>query len=230
MKDSFVFYKSFRDALKELDPEDQVIMFNALCDYALDGTEPKLQGMHAAMFALMRPQIDANNKRYENGKKGGRPRTEPEEAEPEETEQKPNHNQKKPNNNQEKPNNNLTITKPEPNVNVNVNVNDNAEEKDTLTGIQKEMRPHFKPPDIEEVRAYAAEYARKAGKEPINAERFCDFYASKSWMIGKNKMKDWKAAVRNWTNDDSRRSRAAPAANFKQRDDSYAKMMEDGNW
>ena len=32
----------------------------------------------------------------------------------------------------------------------------------------------------------------------MDAEAFCDFYASKNWMVGKNKMKDWNAACRNW--------------------------------
>ena len=32
----------------------------------------------------------------------------------------------------------------------------------------------------------------------VDPEKFVDFYAAKGWMIGKNKMKDWKAAVRTW--------------------------------
>ena len=32
----------------------------------------------------------------------------------------------------------------------------------------------------------------------VDAERFVDFYRSKGWLVGKNKMKDWKAAVRSW--------------------------------
>jgi len=32
----------------------------------------------------------------------------------------------------------------------------------------------------------------------IDPQRFIDFYSAKGWMIGKNKMKDWKAAVRTW--------------------------------
>lgn len=36
----------------------------------------------------------------------------------------------------------------------------------------------------------------------MDAERFVDFYSSKGWMVGKNKMKDWKAAVRNWARQD----------------------------
>lgn len=51
----------------------------------------------------------------------------------------------------------------------------------------------FVPPLVEEVREYCNE--RKNG---IDAQEFVDFYTSKGWMIGKNKMKDWKAAVRTW--------------------------------
>ena len=43
-----------------------------------------------------------------------------------------------------------------------------------------------------------AEYAASLGRR-IDAERFIDFYESKGWMVGKNHMKGWKAAVRNWT-------------------------------
>ena len=51
----------------------------------------------------------------------------------------------------------------------------------------------FVPPKVEEVKAYCEE--RKNGIDP---EMFISFYESKGWMIGKNKMKDWKAAVRTW--------------------------------
>ena len=51
----------------------------------------------------------------------------------------------------------------------------------------------FYPPTADEVQAYCDE--RSNG---IDAQHFIDFYASKGWMIGKNKMKDWKAAVRTW--------------------------------
>ena len=51
----------------------------------------------------------------------------------------------------------------------------------------------FTPPTVDEVSEYCQER-----KNSINPESFVDYYASKGWMIGKNKMKDWKAAVRNW--------------------------------
>lgn len=55
------------------------------------------------------------------------------------------------------------------------------------------QRKSFVPPDIEEVKSYCAE--RAAG---VDAQKFIDFYSAKGWMIGKNKMKDWRAAVRTW--------------------------------
>ena len=51
----------------------------------------------------------------------------------------------------------------------------------------------FSPPSVEEVRAYCEER-----KNNVDPESFVNFYESKGWMVGKNKMKDWKAAVRTW--------------------------------
>jgi hypothetical protein len=51
----------------------------------------------------------------------------------------------------------------------------------------------FKPPTIDEVSAYCKERGNS-----VAPQRFVDFYAAKGWMVGKNGMKDWKAAVRNW--------------------------------
>lgn len=51
----------------------------------------------------------------------------------------------------------------------------------------------FTPPTLEEVKKYCQERSNN-----IDAETFIDFYKSKGWMIGKNKMKDWKASIRTW--------------------------------
>jgi hypothetical protein len=56
-----------------------------------------------------------------------------------------------------------------------------------------EKRSVFQPPKIEDVEAYCKE--RNNG---INAQSFIDFYTAKGWMIGSTKMKDWRAAIRNW--------------------------------
>lgn len=63
-------------------------------------------------------------------------------------------------------------------------------EKDINKLISKK---NFIPPDVAEVEAYCRERNNN-----IDAQSFVDFYTSKNWMIGKNKMKDWRAAVRTW--------------------------------
>ena len=114
-RDSFIFYRSFANALSGLTDKQISSCMRALMAYALDGEEVKCDGVVKMFMELVRPQIDANNRRYENGSKGGR---------------KPNQNQ---NETKTKPNNNQTVTKPKPKRNQkqtkskpNVNVNDNV--------------------------------------------------------------------------------------------------------
>lgn len=59
--------------------------------------------------------------------------------------------------------------------------------------IEAEKRKSFIPPTVGEIIDYCNERKNK-----VDAQRFLDFYESKGWMIGKNKMKDWKAAIRTW--------------------------------
>lgn len=59
--------------------------------------------------------------------------------------------------------------------------------------LASKKRTSFKPPTPQEVRQYSLERGC-----PIDGEAFCDFYESKGWVVGKAKMKSWKAAVRNW--------------------------------
>lgn len=55
------------------------------------------------------------------------------------------------------------------------------------------MSNRFKKPTPKEVEDYALSRGF-----PLDGEEFCDFYASKGWVVGKSPMKDWRAAVRTW--------------------------------
>ena len=70
---------------------------------------------------------------------------------------------------------------------------DNTNINITNTNITYSNRERFKKPTLVEVKDYCLERDNN-----IDAEAFIDFYESKNFMIGKNKMKDWKAAVRTW--------------------------------
>ena len=70
---------------------------------------------------------------------------------------------------------------------------------------EEEKKPRagkFTPPTVTEVSSYC-----KERNNDVDAERFCDFYQSKNWMVGKNKMRDWRAAVRTWEKKDGVKSR-----------------------
>lgn len=69
----------------------------------------------------------------------------------------------------------------------------------------------FTPPTPTEVQQYCSESGHY-----IDADAFVDFYNSKNWMVGKNKMKDWKSAVRNWERRDKHTERTNRFNNFEQ--------------
>ena len=79
------------------------------------------------------------------------------------------------------------------------------EEEEVGRGIKEEERgskARFRAPSPEEVDEYARSYAEGKSLDlsstDFDPERFVDFYAQKGWMVGKAKMKDWKASVRIW--------------------------------
>lgn len=129
-QDSFVFYRSFYEAIREIDDEaTRLAILEALCDYAIFGGEPELKGTASALFKLMRPQIDANRRRRENGKKGGAfGREEAQKgADKGQTQTKAKAKQSQEQSKSE-PKQNQSETKDEPNANANGNANANENE------------------------------------------------------------------------------------------------------
>lgn len=185
--DSFVFYKSFYEAAAELDDADRLAFYDALATYALADEEPEIESaVVRALFKMARPQIDANEKRREAGKKGaefgklgGRPKKD------------------------ENPigvieENPIGVIAETPNVNVNVNANANVNE-------DKKRGTRMARPTLEEVR----EYCKQRGNS-IDAEQFIAFYDSKGWKVGGSPMKSWKAAVITWEKREKEREKERP--------------------
>lgn len=197
MRDSVVFYRSFYEAIKNLGPDDFKRSVEAIMEYGLNEIEPDTDGIEKTIFLLTKPQIDANNKRYQNGTKGGRSKTKSE----------PNHNQ--------------TITKIEPKEKEKVKEKDKEKENNRVV--------RFTPPTLENVIGYCQENGYV-----VDAERFIDFYESKGWMVGKNRMKDWRAAVRNWARQDKTNGQASIQSkakgtgfsNFDQRDYDFSELED----
>lgn len=109
-RETFIFYRSFRDAFNALDKDVRLRMYEAVINYGLDLIEPHFEGIEKVLWTLIRPQLEANNKRFENGCKGGAPmgnqnaRKQPKDNR-ETTKKQPRNNQKQPNNNNNNNNN-----------------------------------------------------------------------------------------------------------------------------
>ncbi|WP_407533767.1 DUF6291 domain-containing protein [Elizabethkingia miricola] len=89
-RDSFIFYRSFYEAIKELPRDIQGEVLTTIMEYGLEGvTTDNLKPVARAIFTLIKPILDANNQRFVNGSKGGRKPSNTQE----ETENKPKGNQ-----------------------------------------------------------------------------------------------------------------------------------------
>lgn len=198
MKDSFVLYTKYLDNIQALSMEQRGILFTSLMLYA-SGQEPEeMDPVTAMAFSFIKSQMDKDIEKYnetcakrsEAGKLGGRPKKQ-EEA------KKANgfsENQKKQG---------------------KAKKADNEYEYEYDNDLLKEntKRKVFSTPTVDDVRAYCLERNNK-----VDPQQFVDFYESKGWMIGKNKMKDWKAAVRTWERSET-----------KTRQGETAKLTKDNN-
>ena len=205
-ENSFVFYHSFYDVVNLIpDAAMRCRAYTAICEYGFHGVEPAEdeEVLVKMVFTQAKPQIDANNKRRESASAGGIAKKKAMEAKKKANEMPvvcSNSADGMPSLCQESANG-------VPNVNVNVNANENANanvngnENENGNGSKKKAQTAvpFTPPTLDEVQAYIDERSLVA-----DAERFVDYYTSNGWMVGRNKMKDWKAALRHWSRGDDR--------------------------
>ena len=176
MIDGFVFYSSFYDAIQELSDADRLAVYDAICKYALTGETDDLDGIPSLVFKLVKPQLDANNKRRENAQKGGRP------------------SNKKPTDSKEK---NQRIPKEKTNgfENKKPKEKEKEKEKEKVKVKEKSVKEkNFTPPTKEEVRAYCAERGNK-----VDPDRFYEYYTAGNWVDQRGQpVKNWKQKLITW--------------------------------
>ena len=179
MQESMVFYKSFFDAINNIeDAKIREQVYSAIFQYSLLEKEPELEGLALTLFILIKPQLAANLKRREDGKHGGRPKK---------TIGFENKNHRLSKSGAEK----------KPNVNVNVNVNENVNVNDdyyieSVREIFNSSCIFMKPCQAitkkraeaikELLEAYSIEEVKKTFEKANKTD----------WLIGKND-KGWKA-------------------------------------
>lgn len=195
MSKSMVFYTDWFDAAEQLEsPQEQLDFIKGILNYGLreivadsDCTLPARLG-----YNICKGSVDTNQKKRDGGALGGAP--------------KGNANAKKVESNQpmvetKQP----MVESKQPTINVNDNVNDNVKVNDNVRVVANApTRTRFVKPSIDEIKAYA----KDMGYYGFNADRFQAYYESNGWKVGRNPMKDWRAAVRNWHAKD--KAEAAP--------------------
>lgn len=166
-------YYDQEEAWTQLGDGEAGRLLKALIAYAKRGEEPALTGAERSAWAFLKVQVDANNDSYDAKISKCREAGKASAAKRQQTSTYVNERQR-------------TSTNKNNNKNKNKNNND------------IESKERFAPPTLEEVRAYCQERMNT-----VDPERFVDYYTSNGWKVGKNPMKDWKAAVRTWERSDS---------------------------
>lgn len=194
---SVLIFSEWQTLIQNLTDEQAGQLVKAMCYYnkGEDYTAP--DPVVTAMFAMIREGMDSNNSRYEEvcrkraeaGKKGAEARWENDSNSHSENGKCHSEDGKRCKTQTQTQTINQTKTQ---------SVTPNGDKREKVTSSPKrETASRFRPPTVEEVEAYCFERNNK-----VDPERFVDFYSSNGWKVGKNPMKDWKAAVRTWEKRD----------------------------
>lgn len=187
--EKFMFYENFLDALDMLPEGEREKACYEFCKYGITGELPKDRSL--AMFCI---GVSASVRKYDGrggAREGAGRKSKNSKISEKQTDNIDCYNSK--NSKESKNSKKSEFSENSYSTNINLNINKNFK-KDNINVIQKT----FKKPTIDEVKSYCHESGYK-----IDAERFVDFYECKGWKVGKNPMKDWKAAVRNWARTDN---------------------------
>ena len=204
----FRWLPSYYEAIRDLPDAERLQMYDAIADFGFGNSVEELPPLLNGYFGLIKPSLEKSMKfeakQKDNGEKGGRP--------------------PKPNNNPEETQNSFGFLKegdaPKPNDNLAVAVDSAVDSAINLDierkGVGKPPRAtRFTPPTVEEVTAYCRER-----QNSVDAQRFVDFYTSKGWKVGKENMRDWKAAVRTWEHRDKGTDISSPDRYYYSEEDS----------
>ena len=195
-KNSFVLYMDYKEKFSKLNNAQFGELMRMVFDYEM-GIEPVTDDVMVDIsFDVIRYDLDKNRAKYEEivekRREAGKSKGKQAEASDSKCKQmQANANTSE----QETPDSDSDSDSVSDSVSVSVNDSDSVTQTMSVKKEKnkKEKRKRFTPPTPEEVMDYAFEKGLS-----IDAEKFCDYYESNGWKVGRNPMKDWRAAVRNW--------------------------------
>ena len=195
--------------LEPFDDAERGRLLTAMLAYALHDELIELTGNERYIWPVFRQMIDQSRKSLQNKQAGGRARAEAccdqqTPADASRSQQTQSRRQQEPADTKQDPAEDNQASAEAP-MNQESRIK-NQESGTKSEGERARATARFTPPTPDEVRSYAAEKGLS-----VDADRFCDFYASKGWRVGSQPMRDWRAAVRGWCARD-RQNAAHPEA------------------
>ena len=188
---TFLFFCSWAEVLADFTPTDRCSVYDAAIAYAENGTIPSLSPVLMMAFKFIKKDIDEMQTKYETicerNRENARKRWQRVNATASESiRTQPTASEKCEcmHHKHEHEHNHEHGLSNESNNNI---------EKETTKVVKKKTAECFIAPTIDEVQ----EYATQKGYS-IDAEHFVDYYTANGWRVGRNPMKDWRAAVRTW--------------------------------
>lgn len=191
-----LYFETLR-AIEELEAEDAKQILSAILHYCRDGEEPAFHGMPAALWHLIRNGLDRDAERYNEKQLRGHWLTYCRKCKDNGTEPRSFDEWAA----ERADNGTLSVVERAVDNAVNVPQPSTSPSTSTTPSTTKRgsaSRPRFVPPTLDEVREYCRER-----KNNIDPERFITYYQANGWKVGRNPMKDWKAAVQTWERLDS---------------------------
>ena len=172
-------YVSYLESLAPFSDEEIGRMVRAMLIYTATGETPLFDGNERFIWPTIKAQIDRDEAAYQerceknraNGAKGGRPKNQSVITKTEWFSEEPKKAKEKEKEKEK----------------------EKKKENDSDMADKPPTRHSFSPPSVDDVR----EYCREKGYN-VDPERFVDYYTSNGWKVGRNPMKDWKAALRSW--------------------------------
>ena len=169
-------YHSYLKSVEPLNDAERGRLFTACLTYSMTGAEPDLRGNERFVWPTIREQIDRDTKKYSDfcKKQQENIRKRWDTTVYDGTSGIPD---------------DTKHTKEKETEKENILSSPNVEDSIARTPARK----RFTPPTLAEVTAYCRER-----QNAVDPQRFIDYYTANGWKVGKNSMKDWKAAVRTW--------------------------------
>lgn len=202
--DSFTFFRSYHEALKELSDRDRKSLLVAIDDYVFEDKTPELKGMKKSIWFLIEPHLRVSKSKSGNARKKSNQ----------------NQNEIKLKSNQDESSEFDLLEKENKKKNKNMNKNKNSERKEN-----KEKRTTvLTSPTLTDI----ISYAETLGVDDNDyCERFFNHYTAIDWVNGTgNKISNWKLVFNNWVKKDKAKSQEKPAVQKSKLDTVFDKFME----